>query len=257
MKKIISIFILVLLFIGAVLMPVSAAEKNYVFDETGILSEAQLAKLEQKAVACAQNYNVGVYFALVDNFKDMGYGDDIYVAAYSFFDDNNLGEGDGSGIILMLSLSNRDYASFVRGEKGEYAFDEYGLIVLEEEFLPYFGENQWFEGADCYFSQCAKFLEAAENGEPVREGNTKAYAIGLCVSVVLAFIICTILKAQMKSVAKAAAATAYISGELRLTHQRDQFTHHTVHRRKIEKSSSSSGSSARSGGGGHGRSGKF
>lgn len=257
MKKLLSVFVLVFLFAGAMLMPASAAETGYVFDEAGVFTDSQLAKLEQKAAACAREYDVGVYFALVNNFEELGYGSDIYVAAYSFFDEHRLGEGDGSGIILMLSLSDRDYASFVRGESGEYAFDEYGLIVLEEEFLPYFGEDQWYEGADCYFSQCAKFLEAAKNGEPVREGNMKAYAIGLGVSVVLAFIVCTILKAKMKSVAKATVATAYVSDELRLTHQRDQFTHHTVHRRKIEKSSSSGDSSARSGGGGHGRSGKF
>ena len=246
MKKLLSVFVLVFLFAGAMLMPASAAETGYVFDEAGVFTDSQLAKLEQKAAACAREYDVGVYFALVNNFEELGYGSDIYVAAYSFFDEHRLGEGDGSGIILMLSLSDRDYA-----------FDEYGLIVLEEEFLPYFGEDQWYEGADCYFSQCAKFLEAAKNGEPVREGNMKAYAIGLGVSVVLAFIVCTILKAKMKSVAKATVATAYVSDELRLTHQRDQFTHHTVHRRKIEKSSSSGDSSARSGGGGHGRSGKF
>lgn len=256
MKKIISIFILVLLLTAALLLPASAADSSRVIDEAGIFSESQLSRLEQKAASCAERYNCGVYFAAVDDFRELGYGSDVYVAAYSLFYDRNFGEGDGSGIILLLSVDTRDYATFVRGETGEYAFDEYGLIALEEEFLPYFGENRWFEGADCYFSQCAQFLAAAEEGEPVREAKTEAYAIGLGVSVVLAFIICTILKAQMKNVAKAAAATEYVSEALDLTMQRDQFTHRTTHRRKIEKDSSS-GSSSRSGGGGHGRSGKF
>ena len=66
-----------------------------------------------------------------------------------------------------------------------------------------------------------------------------------------------ILRWQMKSVRKAAAANAYLTGALKLTQNSDIFTHRTETRRKIERHSSSSSSHAESGGGGTGRSGKF
>ena len=61
----------------------------------------------------------------------------------------------------------------------------------------------------------------------------------------------------MKSVRKAAAANAYLAGELKLTQNSDVFTHRTETRRRIERDSSSGSSHAESGGGGAGRSGKF
>ena len=84
-----------------------------------------------------------------------------------------------------------------------------------------------------------------------------SFGIGL----LLALIVCQLLKMKMRSVYRQAEASAYVTAEgLQLTRREDVFTHTTTARRKIERksdSSSSSDSSSFSGGGGHGRSGSF
>lgn len=64
-------------------------------------------------------------------------------------------------------------------------------------------------------------------------------------------IVCLILRGKMKSVRKGTHADAYVTGSLNLTASRDQYTHTTETRTKIEHESSDSGgggSSACSGG---------
>lgn len=83
--------------------------------------------------------------------------------------------------------------------------------------------------------------------------------ISCAAALLIAFLVCTALKAKMKSVYVQARADNYASGSLRLARQTDRFTHRTETRRKIEppKPSGGGGSVAHTGGGGSGRSGKF
>ena len=83
-------------------------------------------------------------------------------------------------------------------------------------------------------------------------------AIIALASCFFSLIFCMLLRGKMKSVRMARQANAYISGELNITANRDQYTHTTETRTKIEhESSSGGGSHAESGGGGSGRSGSF
>ena len=66
------------------------------------------------------------------------------------------------GIIVLLSMAERDYAMFVYGEYAEYAFDEYGQEKLEEQFLGDFGENDWYGGISNYLDACEEYLTKAD-----------------------------------------------------------------------------------------------
>ena len=118
--------------------------------------------------------------------------------------------------------------------------------------------------ASNYLTACDEFLELAEAGKPVRSSPLPAIGIAVAVSCLIAFLVCMILKGQMKSVRKGVDANVYTTagGGLKLTDSYDHYTHTTETRRKIESDSggggrSSGGTVSRSGGGGHGRSGKF
>ena len=98
----------------------------------------------------------------------------------------------------------------------------------------------------------------------MRSSPLPAIGIAVAVSCLIAFLVCMILKGQMKSVRKGVDANVYTmaGGGLKLTDSYDHYTHTTETRRKIESDSggggrSSGGTVSRSGGGGHGRSGKF
>lgn len=61
---------------------------------------------------------------------------------------------DRNGVIIMLSMTERDYAMFVYGEWAEYAFDRYGEKQLEGRFLSNFSDGDWYGGISNYLTAC-------------------------------------------------------------------------------------------------------
>ena len=239
-------------------------------DTVGLLTSDEDLTLEARAEEISAQYGVGIYLLILEDYSE--YYDDPYETAYELYHQNTLGEGeDRDGVILLMSMSDRKYATFFYGPKAEYAFDAYGQELMEEEFLDDFRDDDWYGGFSDYLEVCDEYLARAEAGDPVRRddssaGGSSVSGIGttilvcLGISAVIAMIVCLILRGKMKSVRKGTHADAYVTGSLNLTASRDQYTHTTETRTKIEHESSDSsggGSSACSGGGGSGRSGSF
>ena len=236
------------------------ADMNYIFDLSDQLSYEEWAELEARASDISQRHGCGVYAAFVDDFTEYGGGNDVYKTTYQLYHASELGMGaDRDGIIILLSMDDRDYAMFVYGDHAEYAFDRYGQKELEDAFLGYFGDNDWYGGVSHYLDTCDEYLTRAEEGKPVRKNTLPMYLIVVAASCAIAGGICLMLKWQMKTVHKKAEANEYVAaGGLNLTKQYDRYTHTTETRRKIhDDSDSDSGTSSCSGGGGSGRSGKF
>lgn len=96
----------------------------------------------------------------------------------------------------------------------------------------------------------------------MRESPWAVIAIVVIVSCLIASGVCKVLKMNMKTVRRGAAADEYVTGEgLTLTESSDRFMYTTETRTKIKSESSDGGgggsTSSCSGGGGHGRSGSF
>lgn len=238
----------------------TGADMNYIFDLSDQLSYEEWAELEARASDISQRHGCGVYAAFVDDFTEYGGGNDVYKTTYQLYHASELGMGaDRDGIIILLSMDDRDYAMFVYGDHAEYAFDRYGQKELEDAFLGYFGDNDWYGGVSHYLDTCDEYLTRAEEGKPVRKNTLPMYLIVVAASCAIAGGICLMLKWQMKTVHKKAEANEYVAaGGLTLTKQYDRYTHTTETRRKIhDDSDSDSGTSSCSGGGGSGRSGKF
>ena len=238
----------------------TGADMNYIFDLSDQLSFEEWAELEARASDISQRHGCGVYVAFVDDFTEYGGGNDVYKTTYQLYHANELGMGENrDGIIILLSMDERDYAMFVYGKNAERAFNKYGQEQLESEFLGYFTENDWYNGAVRYLDVCDEYLTLAEEGHPVRRNMIGIYAIVAAASCVLSLGICVILKMSMKTVYKKAEANEYVTANgLHLTQEYDRYTHTTETRTKISSDSDSGGStSSCSGGGGSGRSGKF
>ena len=238
----------------------TGADMNYIFDLSDQLSYEEWAELEARAADISQRHGCGVYAAFVDDFTEYGGGNDVYKTTYQLYHASELGMGaDRDGIIILLSMDDRDYAMFVYGDHAEYAFDRYGQKELEDAFLGYFGDNDWYGGVSHYLDTCDEYLTRAEEGKPVRKNTLPMYIIVVAASCAIAGGICLMLKWKMKTVHQKAEADEYVAaGGLNLTKQYDRYTHTTETRRKIhDDSDSDSGTSSCSGGGGSGRSGKF
>lgn len=107
----------------------------------------------------------GIYLLILEDYSE--YYDDPYETAYELYHQNTLGMGeDRDGVILLMSMSDRKYATFFYGPKAEYAFDAYGQELMEEEFLDDFRDDDWYDGFEDYLEVCAEYLERAEAGDP-------------------------------------------------------------------------------------------
>ena len=140
MKQKLTALLLVLLLAVTLVLPVMAAAP-YVDDEAALLTLSEVETLEARAAEISEHYGVGVYICIVDDFGDYGYPD-VATASYSIYHAQSLGYGSGrDGILLLLSMSNRKYATFVYGDKAEPIFPDAKLIKLEDGFLDDFADD--------------------------------------------------------------------------------------------------------------------
>lgn len=271
MKKLIAITLLVLIIFA---LPVCAgAEESYVFDEAGVLTDAQIAELDAAARELSEQYECGVYIAVVNTLTD----DYIFDAATNYYTEYGLGYGaDKDGELLFMNMYDRDYSLIAYGPFGNAAFTDFGKDVLSEEFLDDFSNDDWYACFSDYLAKSGEMLKQAREGEPLDNitahgdgaasadepvGFWGAFASSLGVSIIAGFIlsaiICFIALKCSKSVYAGVNAQDYVDNEsLSITKKQDRYSHSTVVRTKIDNDSKSGGTSVKSSGF-SGKSGKF
>ena len=245
-----------------------------VIDEPGLLTDQERETLISRARAVAEQYRFDVAVLVVESIGNA----DSYDKTVEFYRDGGYGYGEEhSGILLMLSDGERDFAFFSTGS-GNTIFTEYGHLKLEEMFLPSLRQDEYFEAFSAFINGCEETLRfaAEHNGTPLDKNNDpspikKKLTMGailfniiacVLVPVGIAALFCSSAKSKMKTAKLQRAAQVYIpEGGFNLQRSDDVFINRTETRTKIQpRSSSSSGggsSSSRSGGGGSGRSGKY
>ena len=269
-KSLLTIFSLIFL----ICAPLNLWAKDaLVMDRCGLLSDTQASVLQLKSESLARKYNCGVYIGIVPDMSDntMTFPDAYGVQAYAqyFFAEYCGGFGDtGNGILLLLSMEERDYDLAAHGDFGNYAFTDYGKSVLEKSFLKYFSNDDWNAGFTSYLEEVGRFLDAAAQGSPIDIAPAKkahnlpvAIIVGLIVGIIVASIVCSSLSRSMKSVRAAAIASGFLADNaLNFTGKNDVFTHNTVVRQHIENANANQnpkgGTTINSSGYSH-RSGKF
>jgi uncharacterized protein len=214
------------------------SELDHAIDDfSGVLTAEERTALEQQAQALAKQYDCGIYVVLLNDYS--AYGADVKSAAQAFYAQGNRRE---NGILLLLSLNERDYALYANGDFGKAVFDDSTRSELEDAFLPAFGENNWSEGLSAYITAVEPLLQQGANGaSPV-----KGILISIAISCGIALLVCLILKGKMKSVRKGAEVSEYVTpGSLHITDRYERYTHTTETRRTIEKKSSDNANSGK------------
>ena len=275
-KKLLFCLLSVLCLCAFLIVPALAAER-YIYDEAGILTSSERGVLESRAAEVSEEYDCAVYIVTVWDYREYGSGT-VRSVAESIFEENGFGLGaEGSGAMLLMSMEDRDYALIAHGY-GNIAFTDYGKDRLSDEFLDDFRRDDWYQGFADYISYAGTMLEQARNGEPLDVGSTGgggphrgglrdrlgvfgSIIVIVAIPALIALIVCTVLKRNMKSVRKAEKADFFaVPGSMELYASEDRFTHITQTRVKVESDSDHHG-----GGGGtsvnsrgfSGKSGKF
>ena len=256
MKKRICTFLLALLTALTLALPAWAETQPgdvMLYDTAGLLNDDQWRELDTLAEEITWQYGCAVYAVTVDDYE--AYGGDAYTAACSIYNDQLFGVGaERDGVLLLLSMWDRSYALYIRDGYAESMIGDYAREELENGFLSYFGDDDWYGGIRAYLTDCADLFQQAADGHPVTKPFGKVLLPAILIGIGAALVVCLILKGKMKSVRKGAEADVYVTADgLDLTERSDIYTHTTETRRKKSKNDSRS----ESGGGGSGRSGHF
>lgn len=284
MNKKLFALALALLMLACLAIPALADSTDgkmvYVIDIADILTYEEWQSLEKKAEDLFAQYGIPAYVVVVDDFTEYGSGG-IWSVADGIWDGSELGvPGDferADGFMLLMSMDDRDFDNGAYG-KGQLILTDYAKLVIEEDFLGYFRNDNWYAGFEAYLSGVEYCITQFNAGTPV-DGDIRDYGydengeyvgkkgftpgemlITALASLGVPGIVVGIGQYKMKSVRKKHEASEYVvPNSMRLTRQMDIFTHVTQTRRKIESSSSSGGGggSFHSGGGSSHHSGKF
>ena len=266
-KRIICLLAALLLLLG---LSVSASAAVYanVIDTAELLSGSEAEALDARCSELEQTYGCGVYLVTVDDYTAYYSADSIESFAESVFLDLGLGAGEEQdGVLLVLSMAERDYDICAHGTIGNRAFTDYGKGVLAERyFLSEFGKDYWYDGFNRYLDGCTDFLQLDAQGEPfdratdperLEDISVLKWIAVIVIPLLTALIVCLIMKGKMKTARKQTHADAYIpQNGVRLTRQDDVYLTTTQTRVKIETQKSGGGTSVNSGGFSH-SSGKF
>jgi len=265
MKKALITILLAFLLTASLASVAIAADIDLVTDITGTLTDSQKERLNQRAERISEQYRCEVAIVVIDEMDDNA---GAYAWAEYIYQEYNFGYGsEKSGILLFLSLAERDYYMIAFGY-GNTAFTDYGKdVMLDNHILPLLANNRYYDAFTAYLDKAEEFLTMARDGTPFDRGtdpeaqqsfDLMKVAVVIFVPLIIAFCICSYWKSKMKTARVATTACNYIPpGGFQLTGSADTFLYQTRVRTKIESSSSSSGGTSVNSRGFSGRGGKF
>lgn len=245
MKKRIASLLLALLLCALLALPALAAEDTHplrLIDNADLLSSKEKAQILARLDAVSEENDFDVAIVIVPAEE---VGSNVKGYADQYYEDHGygLGSDEESGILLLISPDGKhvNYAYTTYG-KGSKPFDDDAFDRLDDAFLPALRERN-------YLTACLAFADTS--GEIAAEGGINFVAwiiIALVSGALLSFLIpMTVLKGQLKSVRKQAAASSYVrQGSMVLTRERDLFLYRNVIRTPRPKNTTGSG--GRSGG---------
>lgn len=281
LKKIIaSVFLFILL--GVMLVPVPRAkasdlilwdsytkptyrQKERLYDNAELLSSSAQQEILEKLNELSQKHNSNIVILTVDDYSGT-----IQEYADDYFDYNGFqADYDGSGIMFMLSMADREWAFSTSGT-AVYAFTDYGQDQLFEEMRPYLANDDYYGAFNKYIEVADYYYTLYENGTPYDidyKGTSpsallKVGIICLGIGLLVALIPIFIMIASMHNVHVGTTASGYQTHNgLHMSMHKDTYLRSHTSKTRIPDERSSSGgggssthisSSGSSHGGSHG-----
>ena len=243
----------------ALAVPAFAAENGFadlyyrLNDSAEVLTEDEDSELEASLEELSVRQSFDVTIATIDSLESEGYtsmeeyADDLY-------DYCQFGYGaDRDGVLLLVSTGDRKWHISTCGY-GITAFTDAGIQYIGEQMTPFMADGD-YAGAFRTFVQWADdYVTAAREGHPYDVNNLPREPLSLMylflalgIGLVLAWVVVSVMKSQLRSVAFQENAASYVrEGSMNLTNSRELFLYRDVQRTKHveEKDSDSSGGSS-------------
>jgi uncharacterized protein len=213
-------------------------------DNAEVLNSSDSTKILDKLNEISKRQSVDVTIVTVsdtENKSAQSFADEIY-------DENGYGQGsDFTGIVLFIATDTRDWAISTRGLAIKMFTDD-GIQYISDKITSYLSDNNYSQAFMTYAELCDKFITQSKTGDPYTNKNlpkeplSKIWiAIAVGIGALIAFIVTSILKSQLKSVAYKSNATDYTrKGSLNVRERRDLFLYKKVERTAKNNSGGSS-----------------
>ncbi|MCL2834184.1 MAG: TPM domain-containing protein [Treponema sp.] len=242
-KKITLILILAACFSAAV----SAQDRRHIVDSAGILSQSQIADLEQMLDSVSQAYHFDLAIAAV---KDTG-GKTATAYADDYYDYGGYGYGENrDGCLFLQVTETREYAFSSTGS-GIKLLNPYANSVLVKKMIPLMTAGDYYGAYTAYINFWKEILNLAANNRNYNffYKNSIALTAGAwALAFLIGFLIITSWKKGMNTALMQTKASAYIvNGSLNFTLQKDRFLYSVVSKSERQQSGSSGGGNGRTG----------
>ena len=243
MKKKVFSWMLVLILVLGMALSVSANE-GFVYDEAGLLTEAECSALEQTLSSLSSTYDAQIVVATIAASG----GVDMDTLVEFLYDNAPFGYGENhDGVLLLVCMDPREYRILCNG----YCADAMDPDTVGNAIVNDLSNDDFADAFDAFAGQCEYYLDGHINGFPFNFGMN--LLIALVVGLIAGVITAKSLKGQLKTVRKQEQANSYVKpGSMNIHAQNDVFLYRDIHRtaKPKETSTRSSGGSSRSVGGG-------
>lgn len=235
------------------------AETPLLVDNAGLLSSSEASNLEAILNDYSTRYNLDIA-VLTSYGTEYGMSTQDYC---EYFFENNYGVGaELDGVILYINMSEREWQIATSG-KAITALTDYGLEYIENQMIDNLSDGYYYDAFKNFADSCADLLSIAENGEPYDVQNGDDYAnegfvsdtrqgypfgtnllISLAFGFIVALIVVSSMKSQLKSVGMQRGAANYVKrGSFNITQSKDIYLYRNVTRTARPKETSSTHSS--------------
>lgn len=221
------------------------ASGTLLYDEAGLLSEAEAAALEAQLAQISQTWQTQIVVATIASMD----GGDIDTFVDYLYDSMGFGYGPNrDGALLLVCMDPREYRILTNG-LGSHAMGTDEIDSICDVIVSDLSAGYYADAFGAFAEECDYYLDGHINGFPFDAG--KSLAIALIIGVLAGGITAFTLKSQLKSVRRQNQANVYVKdGSMNVTTRSDLYLYRNVTRTKKESSSGSSGGSSRSKGGG-------
>lgn len=242
----------------------SLAPVDLLTDNANILSSSEEERVQEALEDVSDKYDIDV---LVYTTRDVPYDSESVCMDFAFdrVEEYLEAEGKSDAIIFVVDMNYRLWNMSTKGKAEDAITESYGLEILDEKLIDYLSDGEYHKCFLEYADLCEKFFKAYDEGNPYSATHPfvtagmiiKALLIGAIFGLILALIVTSSLKKQLKSVDKQRTANNFVrKGSFNLQTTKDLFLYKNVTKTKRQSSSSGGG---RSGGGSRGgsRGGRF
>ena len=222
-------------------------------DSADVLTAEEDSELEDALEELSLRQSFDVTIATIESLESVDY-DSMEAYADDLYDYCQFGYGpEMDGVLLLVSVGDRKWHISTCGY-GITAFTDAGIQYLGEQMTPFMADGD-YAGAFRTFVQWADdYVTAAREGHPYDVNNLPREPLSLMylflalgIGLVLAWVVVSVMKSQLRSVAFQENAASYVrEGSMNLTNSRELFLYRDVQRTKHveEKDSDSSGGSS-------------